>query len=262
MQSVLGLYGYRTVGRVPAFDLHPSVQFLTDGFDAATFSADGCLADHLSALARIHPEGTDRAVFAVVASSRGDCDPAREQAALAGVLSGPHSAHRITAVVSIDASDWREPDASAPLYFAGGGFVPGARQGFASLVDLVPTLLTEGRAVVPSDASGTPLQPSSERAMGPQVVFQQAPGGTVGIRTPDHLLFLTGIDGPLPAQLPEATTPVVQPLRDGVAPVAEVVAPLYQALAQWDRQRRATSAADRMGSDAFRDMLRDQGYWH
>jgi hypothetical protein len=262
MQSVLGLYGYRTTGSVPDLQLDPSVRFLTDGLDATPFSADVCLADHIETFSEVHPEGADQAVFAVLSSTRSDCNPATDQAALARLLKGPRGATLVTAVVTLDGGEWRKADHAVPLYLAGPGIPPGERDGFASVVDVLPSLLTEGRAVVPSDASGSLLQPGAGHSNGPQVVFQQAPGGTVGVRTPDHLLFLDGFDGPLPAELPATVTPTVLSLHAKAAPTADVVAPLYQALVQWDRQRRATSAAERMGSDAFRDLLRDQGYWH
>lgn len=262
MQSVLGLYGYRTVGRVPALDLNDGTEFLVAGLDASPFASEGCLADHLHAFSSVHPEGADRAVFAVVAATRADCEPSADRAALVALLTGTKRDQLVVAVVSLDASDWRSAESSVPLYLAGPGIPSGERAGFASVVDVVPTLLAAGGAVVPSDATGTPLQPSPDRTGGPQVVFQQADGGTVGVRTPDHLLYLDGIDQPLPAEQPASMTPTVLLLHETAAPAADVVAPLYQALVQWDRQRRATSAADRMGSDAFRDMLRDQGYWH
>ncbi len=262
VQSVLGLYGYRTVGRAPDVAADPADRFLADGLDAAPFSADGCLAEHLSTFEGLHPTGSDTAVFGLLVAEGTRCDPASDQAALVRVLTGPKRPHLVTAVVGLTADDWRSPGGAVPLYLAGEGFPAGSRDGFASVVDLVPTLLSAAGAVVPSDAIGTSLRPAPDRATGPQVIFQQAPNGTLGVRTPDHLLVVTGVDAPLPEVAPPSASVMVLPLTETSGPVDAVVAPLYQALYQWDRQRRATSAADRMGSDAFRELLRDQGYWH
>jgi hypothetical protein len=146
------------------------------------------------------------------------------------------------------------------VYLAGPGLSGGAHDGFASVVDVVPTLLPLAGAVVPSDAIGASLLRADAPPAGAELVFQQGAEGLVGIRTRKHLLYVEAGPGPLPEEPP--STLQYLPLAGHTDPLDTVRAPLYGALLQWDRQRRASSAAERMGSGAFREMLRDQGYWH
>ena len=131
----------------------------------------------------------------------------------------------------------------------------------ASVVDVLPTLLPKARAVVPSDATGTGLHEVLRQgeSAASAAVFQQDEQGAMAIRTTRHLLRLPPTPTPLPDAVPDGS---VLLKADGSPTKATDMAPLYAALRHWDARRRATSAADRMGDAAFRELLRDQGYWH
>lgn len=261
LMSVLGLYGYTTFGVPPRVDLSDDSAFVLAGLDAGPFQSGACLATQLAKVPTADLQPNDEALFALLAGPTEGCDPSKDQAALADLLSGAAREHLWTVVLSLDPLDWRTPPVATPLYVAGPGVQAGARDGLASVVDVMPTLLPRAKAVVPSDASGTNLQAALDGEEGPRVVFQQDSEARVGIRTPSHLLWLDPLSGPLPDSLPEGGVHFQS--LDGSETTSEAgIPPLYATLVSWDRQRRATTAAERMGSGAFKDMLRDQGYWH
>lgn len=262
LHGVLKLYGYRAVGRLPT-DLVPAeTPWLSAGLDPEPLAGHACLADQLDVVADLRPGPRDEAVAAVLVPDGAGCATDRDHAALGTLLTGPGSAHRITVVVGLGAADpWNEAGGPVPFFIAGPGLSPTPVDGFGSVVDVVPTLLPLADAVVPSDAIGTDLTPVlAGAAPGPDLLFQQDGDGRVGVRTTKHLLSVVAGDAPLPETPPDAVQ--YQPLAGNTDPLDTVRGPLYTALLQWDRQRRATSAAERMGSGAFREMLRDQGYWH
>jgi len=262
VHSVLRLYGYRTVGWVPPHLAPAETPWLTAGLEQAPLSGRACLSDQLDAFARLHPDPSDVAIAGLFVSAGEDCDIERDQQALAKTLDGRRKSHLVTVVVGLSSGDWDDADGSpVPFFMAGPGMAPQATAGFASVVDLVPTLLPLAEAVVPSDAIGTDLRPVLAGQPGPDLVFQQDAAGRLGIRTRKHLLVASSGGAPLPETPTDPDGLTYLPLTD--APdTGAARTPLYTALVQWDRQRRATSAAERMGGAAFRKLLSEQGYWH
>jgi len=260
LHSVLRLYGYRTVGSI-GHDWNGTDFKLDDGLEPIPDAP--CLADQIEAFRRLHPKANDVALAGILAPSGRGCgaDGGRSSglAALSDFLASDRAAHTVTAVVGLHAPLIYE--SAIPFWMAGPGVPTTPTSGLVSAVDLLPTLLPEAKAVVPSDATGTDLHTVFEK--GPDAasvaVFQQDNSGTLVVRTHEHLLIVPDVDGPLPEAPPAGVT--TRSVGHS-PPTHDQTRALYAALVQWDRQRRATSAAERMGNGAFREMLRDQGYWH
>ncbi len=251
LHGVLRLYGYLPVGRLPTTDWK-------DGLETPPWSADACLPAQIAAASEMQPQPPDLATFVVVGPD--PCGQPNTIEALTSWLHAENTHPRVLAVVSLGAApnaDW-QIESPATLWFAGSGFTPGAHDALASAVDVLPTLLAAAGAVVPSDAAGIDLHAVSTQgpAAAPVAVFPQKPGA-VAIVTKHHRLVVPEL--PLPAAAPSEA---VLTQRSEQMADDSVQAALYTTLRGWDQQRTATSAADRMGDQAFREMLRDQGYWH
>lgn len=265
LQGVLRLYGYQTVGALPAQWVGADAPWIAEGLDPAPVAGAACLPEQLEAVAELHPQAPDLAVAAVLAPVGEACTSAEAVAALERFLAGPRGQYTILAVVGLSPSaaggTLPEVDTRHALWLGGAGYPPQASQGLATVVDLLPSLLPEAKAVVPSDATGSELRQVVLHGAprGAPAVFLQDTTGTLAVRTREHLLWVPAVTEALPEAAPPAAT---MRAISGTPVSAEREAALYGVLFQWDRQRRAASASDRMGNDAFRDMLRDQGYWH
>jgi len=265
MQGVLGLYGYRTVGHLPDALQPADAPWLADGLESDPMAGRGCLTEQLEAVADLHPTAPDEAVFTLVVGPWCADGHAGAFAALTDLLTDKPPVRQV-AVVSLtgqaDDAALATADTRAALWLSGPGLATGAgHPGMASVVDVMPSLLPEARAVVPSDATGTNLRAVVQEGdtKASVAVFQQDAQGALAIRTTRHLLRLPPTPVPLPEAVPEGSVLLT---ADGQPAEGADPAPLYATLRHWDQRRRATSAADRMGDAAFREMLRDQGYWH
>jgi hypothetical protein len=170
--------------------------------------------------------------------------------------------------------------ARPPLWLVGFGEEPAARPGLCSALDVMPTLLTAGQAVVPSDAAGQPLQTLRRRgpAGAPAALIQQAPDGSRAALTRAHRLVVPA--GAAPTEgggPPEAARLELRPpppaakappgAREGGA--AEVAsadperakAALWSALVAWERAVGGAHPDERVGADALRKVLAEQGYF-
>jgi hypothetical protein len=134
------------------------------------------------------------------------------------------------------------------------------RRVLAQTTDVLPTVLGFARAVVPSDAQGTPLQ-SPEVGEG-RPTFTLESGSLVVHGGPAEVRIDKPAEG-WPQVLPEKPTAETKAVREG-APVAlddPEVLRLWPIVKAWYDRMRATDARSRMGNAAFEQMLRDQGYW-
>lgn len=263
--SVLALYGYRTVGSLPSQMFPRDAPWLAEGLEAEPMATHTCLAEQLEeGVGGLHPKEPDVAVFTVIAGPWCAGGEAETLIALRKLLDDPGPG-RITAVVGLTGQSDDAPlgssDTRIPLWLASPFGAHGSFTGMASVVDILSTLLPAARAVVPSDASGVDLfgVVAEGPAKAPLAVFQQDRPGNLAIRTSHHVLQVSHTALPLPEKVPQDA---LLSAVDGSPTTDLDPTALYATLRSWEQQRRATSAADRMGNAAFRELLRDQGYWH
>ncbi len=262
--SVLGLYGYETVSVLDAQQVPEDASWLTEGLEANPLARRTCLAEQLEQVSRLHPSEPDVAMFTLVVGPWCAGGEAETLTALSTLLDTPDPG-RIIAVLGLtgqtDGAELGASDTRTPLWLASPFGAHGSFSGMVSAVDILSTLLPAARAVVPSDASGVDLfgVVAEGAAKAPLAVFQQDRLGTLAIRTSRHVLRVPHTALPLTEHVPKD---VVLESVDGTSTEGLDPSALYTTLRSWEQQRRATSAADRMGNAAFREMLRDQGYWH
>jgi hypothetical protein len=269
---VLQLYGYQ-----PQLHVSPALAaagersaWLLQGLETLP---GPCPADSLAAALGsplADPGGARLTVIAVPAEDAA-C-PGSRAAVLAQLTAPlPSDAHpRHVALVGLTAptEDLRRSDLRAQLAFAGPGWDARRVPGPATVVDVLPTLLTLGGAVVPSDASGVDL--SLTRSIGPKAlppaVFLQDAAGNALVRTSRHQLWIPaahraalGAADPLPeAILGELS---VQTLDGKPEPDASAAEAVIQTARAWERSLAGRTAADRAGADTLRQILAEQGYW-
>ena len=124
----------------------------------------------------------------------------------------------------------------------------------------MPTLLTAGQAVVPSDAAGQPLQTLRRRgpAGAPAALIQQAAPTEGG--GPPEAARLELRPPPPAAKAPPGAR------EGGAAEVASAdperaKAALWSALVAWERAVGGAHPDERVGADALRKVLAEQGYF-
>ena len=203
--------------------------------------------------ARVDPDcgGEGGLIQGLEAAARWAAD--RDRALLVvGLSGGPPGA-------SLDA-----PTAPVPLWFRGQEGEPHERAGLCSALDVLPTLLAVGRAVVPSDAAGQELtQLRRNPKLGAAALFQRDPFGARVALTPAHRLLLpAGLlpeGAPLPERPPEGLR--VELRRADARDPALVTAPLYGTLREWERSIHGEADTERIGSEALRKTLAEQGYF-
>lgn len=265
LHGVLHLYGYRTLGATPpALTAAAStLPWLTSGLEPL---AGTCIADQLRTLASEGPGTEQVALYALVAADpAASCPVGKELNALAHHLSGPRAAYTQAIAVGLTGpipdAPLSEHTAPTPLWIFGSPSGAGPRFSMANTIDVLSTLLPQANAVVPTDAPGANLHmvASGNTEDAAPAAFQQDSTGALSIRTRGHRLYVPPGPRPLPEQRPEDT--VLDTLPEAKSSL-DPAGTLYTTLRAWDTQRRATSAEDRMGNEAFRTMLRDQGYWH
>ncbi|MBL8617703.1 MAG: hypothetical protein JNM72_18995 [Deltaproteobacteria bacterium] len=168
--------------------------------------------------------------------------------------------------------------ARPPLWLVGFGEEPAPRPGLCSALDVMPTLLTAGQAVVPSDAAGQPLQHLRRRgpAGAPAALIQQAPDGARAALTRAHRLIVPagaapgeGGGPPAAARLELRPPPPAAKAPPGGRAGAEAAsadperakAALWSALLAWERSVGSAHPDERVGADALRKVLAEQGYF-
>lgn len=233
LPQVLSLYGQRTaIFAGPGF--LGADRWILDTADHHE-QTDGCLAAATQAAAdwRRSTPGP----HALILHDRGapDCPP------LADAL-GPLAADTVWVVGTGSAGLGTTPAALLPPEP-----LPASSP---TTLDLLPTLLTAQGATVPSDARGMDLRSPRPR----RAVFFLG-DGQVAIRTDQHRLAATVTAAGLePAALTSAEGATL-PLSD------DAVAALMPALSAWHTGLSASTARERLGQDAFEQLLQDGGYW-
>lgn len=272
LHGVLQLYGYQ-----PQLHASPALEaagersaWLLQGLERLP---GPCPADSLAAALRApvtDPGGARLTVIAVPADD-GACPGSRAAvlAQLSGLAAaGSHPRHVALVGLSAATADLRSADLRAQLAFSGPGWDARRVPGPATVVDVLPTLLTLGGAVVPSDASGVDL--SLTRTIGPgalpPAVFLQDAAGNALVRTSRHQLWIPtghreamGSADPLPQAILDDLQ--VHTLDGSPEPDAGAAEAVVQTARAWERSLAGRTAADRAGADTLRQILAEQGYW-
>ena len=270
VHGVLRLYGYAVHHGESdlldaVFEKEPS---LREGIGAPI--AAGCLREQVAAAKALNrgPQG-DPLLIVLPARPSPDCD------GVGGLTAGLEAAARwgterghALLVVGLSGGEPGAPLETAPervpLWFRGQEGEPHDRPGLCSALDVLPTLLAVGRAVVPTDAAGQELtQLRRNPKLGAAALFQQDPAGGRVALTPVHRLYLPGGALPAGAPLPEAPPEALrlQTLIEDPRDPAAVRAALYGTLRAWERSVHGEADTERIGSDALRKTLAEQGYF-
>lgn len=270
LHGVLRLYGYATHhGQSDLLDAVLDAEpGLREGIGAPL--AARCLQAQVKAAPKLD-RGPSGDPLLVVLPARVEADCGGEGGLIQGIEAAARWAaerDRALLVVGIaggpPAQGLEQPTLPLPLWFRGQEGEPQDRPGMCSVLDVLPTLLAVGRAVVPSDAAGQELtQLRRNPRLGASALFQRDPAGNRVVLTPEHRLFVPAAaapaGSPLPEQPPEGLR--VEARRPGAREPEGLAGPLYGTLRAWERSIHGEDGAVRIGSEALRKTLAEQGYF-